>query len=353
VDANVSAPSTRETRSRGRRAAKRPTADISSAEVPERAPERARGALDSARTRPASPIRAHVERYLAELGAARGASEHTLRAYRGDLASLCAFLEENGIDDPALVTPRTLRAFLAELDSRELARASIQRKLSAARSFFKHLLKRGAVDVHPATGLRQRRSERRLPGCLETSEIESLLAAPDLSTPAGRRDRAILEVMYSAGTRAAETVGLERSDLDLSRGVTRVRGKGRKERFAALGRFAVAALEEYLADSKRPRPAPRAANAVFLNARGGRLTTRSLGRIVARSVAEAGIRRRATPHTLRHSFATHLLDRGADLRSVQELLGHAHLVTTQIYTHVSIERLRKIYEQAHPRATVE
>jgi integrase/recombinase XerC len=302
---------------------------------------------------PSSPMRRCVDRYLTELAAARGASEHTLRAYRSDLASLCEHLEANGIDHPEQVTPRTLRGYLAELDRRELARASIQRKLSAARSLFKHLLRRGAIDSHPATGLRQRRSERRLPACLEMSEIESLLAAPDLSKPAGRRDRAILEVMYSAGTRAAETVGLERSDVDLERGVARVRGKGRKERVAALGRFAVSALKDYLADPKRPKPTARSGSPVFLNMRGGRLTTRSLGRIVADCVGRAGIRRRATPHTLRHSFATHLLDRGADLRSVQELLGHAHLVTTQIYTHVSIERLRKIYEQAHPRAKAE
>jgi integrase/recombinase XerC len=295
-------------------------------------------------------MRHQVERYLVELAAARGASAHTLRAYRGDLAVLCLFLEGIGIDDPERVTPRTLRTYLADLDGRELARASIQRKLSAARSFFKHLLKRGAIEAHPATGLRQRRSERRLPSCLEMSEIEALLAVPDTKKHAGRRDRAILELMYSAGTRAAETVGLERSDVDLARGVVRVRGKGRKERLAVLGRFAVSAVQDYLADPQRPRPRADAAHAVFLNLRGGRLTTRSLGRIVARCVLQAGIRRRATPHTLRHSFATHLLDRGADLKSVQELLGHAHLVTTQIYTHVSIERLRKIYEQAHPRA---
>jgi integrase/recombinase XerC len=294
-------------------------------------------------------LRGDVERYLRELAAARGASEHTLRAYRGDLESLCRFLESAGIEDAERVTPRTLRAYLADLDGRDLARASIQRKLSAARSLFKYLLRRGTIESHPATGLRQRRSERRLPACLETSEIEALLAAPDVARHAGRRDRAILEVMYSAGTRAAETAGLERTDLDLARGVARVRGKGRKERLAALGKFAVSALKEYLSDPERPRPQARAANAVFLNLRGGRLTTRSLGRIVASSVLRAGIRR-ATPHTLRHSFATHLLDRGADLKSVQELLGHAHLVTTQIYTHVSIERLRKIYEQAHPRA---
>jgi integrase/recombinase XerC len=198
--------------------------------------------------------------------------------------------------------------------------------------------------------MRQRRSERRLPASLEVGEVEALLAAPPLDRHAGRRDRAILELMYSAGTRAAETVGLDRGDLDLRRGVARVKGKGRKERMAPVGSFAMKALRDYLEDPERPEAAPRARDAVFLNPRGGRLTTRTLGRIVEQRSAEAGIRRRATPHTLRHSFATHLLDRGADLRAVQSLLGHAHLTTTQIYTHVSIERLRKIYEQAHPRA---
>jgi len=156
--------------------------------------------------------------------------------------------------------------------------------------------------------------------------------------------------MYSAGTRAAETVGLERADLDLERGVARVRGKGKKERLAPLGSHAVSALRDYLSDPGRPRPALAAANAVFLNPRGGRLSTRALGRILERACLRAGLTRPASPHTLRHSFATHLLDRGCDLRAVQELLGHAHLVTTQIYTHVSIERLRDVYERAHPRA---
>ena len=297
-----------------------------------------------------SAMRAAVARYLKELSAARGASEHTLRAYRADLEAFCKFLDGLEIDTPESVTPRTLRSYLADLDSRALARASIQRKLSAARSLFKFLLQKGAIDAHPASGLRQRRSERRLPGWLSIEEIEALLRSPDVATPAGRRDRAILELMYSAGTRAAETVGLDRGDLDLASGVARVRGKGRKERLAAVGRFASEALRAYLADPLRPRAKPNAAHAVFLNLAGGRLTTRSLGRIVERCVLKSGITRRTTPHTLRHSFATHLLDRGADLRSVQELLGHAHLVTTQIYTHVSIERLRKIYEQAHPRA---
>ena len=179
--------------------------------------------------------------------------------------------------------------------------------------------------------------------------MERLLQAPDPARASGRRDRALLECMYSAGTRAAETVGLERADLDLERGVARVRGKGKKERLAALGSHAVRALREYLADPERPRPAASAANAVFLNPRGGRLSTRGLGRIVERACLAAGLTRPASPHTLRHSFATHLLDRGADLRAVQELLGHAHLVTTQIYTPGTTDAMQQAYEQAHPR----
>ena len=297
-------------------------------------------------------MRRYVEAFLKELAAARGASPHTLRAYEGDLDGFLAFLAERSVEDPRAVTPRILRSVLVELDGRELARPTIQRKLSAVRSFFTHLLRKSVIDAHPAGGLRQRRGERRLPSALEIGEVESLLGAPDLATHAGRRDKAILELMYSAGTRAAETIGLDHGDLDLRRGVARVRGKGRKERMAALGSHAVTAIQSYLSDPERPRPAARAGQAVFLNPRGGRLTTRSLGRIVEKRAIQAGVRRRATPHTLRHSFATHLLDRGADLRAVQELLGHAHLSTTQIYTHVSVERLRAIYEKAHPRSGV-
>jgi integrase/recombinase XerC len=248
------------------------------------------------------------------------------------------------------VTSRTLRGFLAELDARDLAPATLARKLSAVRSLFRFLLREGTIDAHPAVSLRRRRRPRKLPSTLEVCEVEALLAAPDLATPLGRRDRALLETMYSAGTRAAETVGLDRTDLDLARGVARVRGKGRKERLAPLGRFALDALGDYLADPERPRPRPQAAHAVFLNRAGGRLSTRALGRMVERHALGAGLARRPTPHTLRHSFATHLLDKGCDLRAVQELLGHAHLVTTQIYTHVSIESLRAVYEKAHPRA---
>jgi integrase/recombinase XerC len=293
----------------------------------------------------------HVDRFLHQLASARGASPHTLRAYGHDLAELSAFLEERGIERPADLKPRALRAYLALLDERGLAKSTVQRKLSSVRTLLKFLVREGVLETSPALGLRQRRRARRLPSVLSEEEVEALLAAPDASTPLGARDRALLEVMYSAGTRASETVGIDHGDVDLTRGVARVLGKGRKERLAALGSYAVAALTAYLAEPARPRPTSRAGAALFLSRRGGRLTTRSLERIVARHVLAAGIHRHATPHTLRHSFATHLLDRGADLRSVQELLGHAHLVTTQIYTHVSVERLREIYERAHPRAS--
>ena len=299
-------------------------------------------------------MRQHVERFLATLAATRGASEHTLRAYRADLEELVVHLEQRSISDPSQVRPLHLRRFLASLDDRGLARSSIQRKLSAARSLFKELQRQGLVDVHPATGLRQARASRPLPGCLSESEVTALLEAPDDSTALGRRNRALLEFMYSAGTRASETVGLNRADISFesnqSGALARVRGKGRKERLAPVGSFAVRALLNYIDDPERPRPKEKAGDAVFLNRMGGRLTTRSLERIVHQAVLAAGIMRTATPHTLRHSFATHLLDHGCDLRSVQDLLGHAHLTTTQIYTHVSVERLREVYERAHPRA---
>ena len=279
----------------------------------------------------------HVDVFLEELAAARGASAHTLRAYAGDLAELVDFLSARGVSDPRDVTGRTLRGFLVELDERGLARSSVQRKFSAVRTFFRALLQQGWIESHPATGLRPGRKRRPLPKTLSAADVEALLLAPDTRTASGRRDRALLEVMYSAGTRAAETVGLDRRYLDLARGVAHVFGKGKKERLVPLGSHAVQSLRDYLHDPARPRAQPPDADAVFVNPKGRRLTTRTLGRIVDRAALAAGLARRPTPHTLRHSFATHLLDAGADLRAVQELLGHAHLVTTQIYTHVSIE----------------
>lgn len=299
---------------------------------------------------PANALSRARDEFLRELSAVRNSSAHTLRAYRGDLDEFLRFANERGLSTPEEVTPRALRSYLARLDERGLAKSSIQRKLSAARSFFKHLLRQGRIDAHPAAGLRQRRGERKLPGVLSAAEMKQLLDSFSAARPEDLRDMALLELMYSAGTRAAETVGLNRNAIDFTRGLVRLYGKGRKQRLSVLGKPAQEALQRYLCDPRRPRPKAAAQDAVFLNPRGGRLTTRSLGRIVEKRVQMAGIVRRVTPHTLRHSFATHLLDAGADLRSVQELLGHAHLTTTQIYTHVSIERLRKTYDQAHPHA---
>lgn len=297
-----------------------------------------------------TPLAKDAERFLDHLLLTRGASEHTARAYARDLADLIAALDAWGVAQGSAVNPKHLRRFLGLLEDKGLARTSVQRKLSAARSLFKFLVDEGALEVHPATGLRKARLPRRLPGCLSSQEIEDLLLAPDVSTAKGRRDRALIEFLYSAGTRAAETVGLDRADLDLKGGIARVLGKGNKQRLAPVGGYAAKALAEYLEDPERPRPGPGHEKAVFLNLQGTRLSTRSLQRIVGELALRAGLKRRPTPHTLRHSFATHLLDRGCDLRAVQELLGHANLVTTQIYTHTSLERLREVYEVAHPRA---
>jgi site-specific recombinase XerD len=294
-----------------------------------------------------------IDQYLQRLKNARGVSVHTLRAYGTDLATFAAFCAERGIEAPSDLAPRAMRAYLGQLEDQGLAGTSVQRKLSSVRGLLKWLVEEGQLETSPAVGLRRRRTPRNLPGVLSEKEVDALLAAPDTATPTGRRDQALLEVIDSAGTRAAETVGLNAEDLDLKVGTARVMGKGGKQRLVALGSHALSALAAYREDPDRPKPVTTAGDALFLGPRGTRLTVRTLERVVERNLIRAHIHRHATPHTLRHSFATHLLDRGADLRSVQEMLGHAHLVTTQIYTHLSIERLREVYEQAHPRAAAE
>lgn len=305
-----------------------------------------------------SVVQSHIDRYLRQLAAARGASPHTLRAYGRDLGEFYAFCEERSAAGPTAVTPALLRAYLGCLDERGLAPATTQRKLSAVRSLFTFLVDEGTLDAHPAAGLRQRRRVRPLPSCLSYEEVEALLAAPDTTTTLGLRDRALLEFLYSAGTRAAETVGLERHDLDLARGMARVLGKGKKERLVPLGPQAVEALQAYLADPGRTlraraatgdRQSAATGDAVFRNARGTRLSTRSLGRVIERCATRAAILRHVTPHTLRHSFATHLLRGGADLRIVQEILGHVNVETTEIYTHIEKSELKRLHKEFHPR----
>ena len=280
-----------------------------------------------------------VDRFLASRR--ESSSEHTLRAYRQNLGVLVEFCRRQSVSDPRRITHRLLRGFLVELNRKGLKRATTARYLAAVRAFVRFLVREGVLADDPSRALRTPAHRRPLPIHLAESEVDALIDATD-----NARDRAILEVLYGGGPRVSELVGLDRDDVDLRSGVARVRGKGRKERLAPLGGSAVRALAHYLTG----RPKAPDERPVFLNRQGGRLHTRSVHRLIRNCAVRAGVDPRTTPHTLRHSFATHMLDRGADLREVQELLGHKNIVTTQIYTHVSMERLRRVYEEAHPRA---
>jgi integrase/recombinase XerC len=282
--------------------------------------------------------------FLRYLAAERGASAHTVRSYRSDLLDCVAFLDRRGLGALSGADARVIRGYLADLHTRGLARTSIARRLAALRSFFRFLVRRGRVRVNPAREVRTPRLPGRLPGHLPIDQSEALFRQTFTDDEAGRRDRAILEVFYASGVRVGELSGLDVEDVDLREGGVRVLGKGRKERIVPLGTKAIEALRTYLG----PREGSR--GALFRNPRGGRLTVRSLHRIVQGRARTAGLPGRVTPHTLRHTFATHLLDAGADLRLIQELLGHARLATTQRYTHVSADRLAKVYDAAHPRA---
>ncbi|MCI0588985.1 MAG: tyrosine recombinase XerC [Planctomycetes bacterium] len=274
-------------------------------------------------------------------------SRHTLRAYGADLRAFAAFAAARGYRAPGDLTPSALRAYLAHLHERKAARSSVLRRLAAVRSFLRFLVSRDRLGANPALSIRLPRAERRLPTFLSLEEATRIVETPGEDSLASLRDRALLEVLYSSGCRASELVGLREEDLDIRGGLARVRGKGKKERMVVLGRPAAKALQAYLGEKHRRG---FGSAAIFVNLKGGPLTDRSLRRVLRKHVLRAGLGRRVSPHTLRHSFATHLLDRGADLRMVQEMLGHERLSTTQIYTHVSMERLRAAYQKAHPRA---
>lgn len=292
-------------------------------------------------------------RFLRYLTVERNASELTIKSYREDLTSLAEYLTEAFGHDPSPseVTPIDLRGFVAALHEAGYAKSSVSRKLASMRSFFRFSQREGIVDSNPAKPLRNPRRDRKLPHFLSTDEIGQLLDAPPATQPLGLRDRAILETMYSAGLRVSEAVGVNDADLDFENGLVRVRGKGKRERLAPLGSFAMRAVKRWVKERSLSPKEPKGGTApVFVNKFGRRLTTRSVGRMLEKHLKHVGLDTRTTPHTLRHSFATHLLDRGADIRSVQELLGHKSLITTQIYTHVSTAGLREAYEKAHPRA---
>jgi len=305
----------------------------------------------------AGGLAVEAERYLDHLAVERGLSEHTLAAYRRDLRRYAAFLARRDIHEPGAVEEATIRSFVASLsasthgpDDAPYRATSVARTLSAVRSFHRFLLREGVTDRDPAVGVPQPRLPRSLPRPLPVEDVLRLLEAPDEGSPTGLRDRAILELLYGSGLRISELTGLDVDDLDLEEGSVRVLGKGGKEREVPLGSFGRDSIGAYLT---RGRPALSSAatrGAVFLNARGGRLSRQSCARLLGRYVRLAGIERRVTLHTLRHSFATHLLEGGADVRVVQELLGHASVATTQIYTLVTARHLREVYEESHPRA---
>jgi integrase/recombinase XerC len=242
------------------------------------------------------------------------------------------------------VTYRTIRAYLAHLRGRQAARLTISRKLASVRAFYRFARRQGRVGDNPVSGVHTPKGEHALPQFLDPGAVVELLQAPPLDTVSGLRDRAILETFYSTGIRLSELTALKRMDVDFSSGLIRVMGKRRKERIVPLGQPAMAALQAYL------RAQAPVAGVIFRNARGGPITPRSVERIMEKYIRQVGAQKGISPHALRHSFATHLLNNGADLRSVQELLGHANLKTTQIYTHVTTDRLKEAYRKAHPRA---
>ncbi|WZO99392.1 tyrosine recombinase XerC [Isosphaeraceae bacterium EP7] len=302
-----------------------------------------------------------IAAFLNYLRRERQASPHTLRSYEDDLAVFQRFLGETnakgertdaGVDEesaanPTEADPRRLRRYAAWLSSQGYAPSTVARRLASLRSFFRYQRRQGVVSADPSGGLRNPRQPKRLPKLLGVDDVIRLLDAIETGTDLGLRDRAMFETLYGGGLRVGELVGLNLDDLDEDRGLVRVRGKGRRERLSPIGKTALAWIVRWRS-ARRPERLDEPA--LFLNRYGKRLSSRSVGRLLEDHTLRVGLDPASSPHTLRHSFATHLLDRGADLRSVQELLGHRSLATTQIYTHVTRERLLEAYRGAHPHA---
>lgn len=295
---------------------------------------------------------ADVDAYLHYLEFERGASPYTVRNYGTEIAAFTAYVQEQGIDHWSDVTPHLLEQWLGELAMQGIAPASISRRVYEVRAFFNFLEKRQRIEHNPMTAVRGPKVPRRLPRHLTVDEVFALLRAADGHTPYALRDRAILELLYGSGVRLGELVALNVEDLVLDRREVRVRaGKGGRERIALFGRVAETALRTYLQQGRPALVSPqRSTSALFLNREGGRLSRVSINKIVHHYAHKAGLRKEVTPHVLRHSFATHLMEAGADIRVVQELLGHRSPQTTQVYTHVSQHHLRRVYDRYHPRS---
>jgi integrase/recombinase XerD len=291
-----------------------------------------------------------IDSFCDHLSLERGLSERTVAAYRRDLKGLITFLAVRGVDRPSAVGAGDLREFVYHLKDRGLQPSSIRRAISASRTYFGYLLAEGLVTADPTGRVELPRAGRRLPGVLSRDEVARILDAPDPSDRFFWRDKAMLEFAYASGVRVSELISLKVRDVDLQEGLALVFGKGAKERLVPVGRPALQAMIVYLREIRPRLAGQKTRGVVFLNARGGPLSRMGVWKILRRQVERAGLTRRVTPHTLRHSFATHLLEGGADLASVQEMLGHADIVTTQIYTHVEREYLRDVHRRYHPRA---
>ncbi len=284
-----------------------------------------------------------VSRFMTFLEAEKNASSHTITNYSVDLQSFFNFFKDTEIEK---IDYLEIRRYLAFLSEKDFSKSTISRKLASLRSFFKFLTRENLVKENPAVNIATPKKDKKLPIYLEEQEISNLLEAPSKNTKIEKRDKSILELLYSSGIRVSELVGLNIEDVDFLGEVLKVRGKGKKERMVPVGSKALDAMKDYI----NKRDDQSELGALFLNKGKTRLTDRSVRRIVLKYARRISLAKEISPHVLRHSFATHMLDRGADLRSVQELLGHQNLSTTQIYTHVSTKRLKESYEQAHPRA---
>jgi integrase/recombinase XerD len=290
-----------------------------------------------------------VAEYLGALQSEHGASRNTLAAYRRDLADFLRFLATRRLQ-PGVAEPDDIVTWLERLRARGLAPASVARRLSAVRGFYRHLLREGEVRRDPTEHLDAPRARRPLPRALSRESATQLVEAPDTRRPAGVRDRAVLELLYATGMRASECTGLRLEDLNLAAGYAICTGKGAKQRLVPVGAEALAWVRRYLRDVRPRQTRRRDCGRLFVNPRGGPLSRQSLWLLVRRAATAAGLTRRVSPHMLRHSFASHLLEGGADLRSVQAMLGHADISTTQIYTHLPTSALKRMYRQFHPRA---
>lgn len=287
----------------------------------------------------------YIEKFLTYLRIEKNSSQHTLINYTNDLKAFNSFI---GDTDLKSIDRLALRRFLAHMRTKEYAKRTVARKVACLRSFFKFLQREGLIENNPATTISSPKLEKKLPLFLDVNEVARLVEAPVEKDFTGLRDRAILEALYSTGIRVSELCGLNMMDVDFISGILKVKGKGKKERLSPVGDRAVRAIRAYL--DKRKSSKLKGDKPLFLNQSGQRLSDRGVRRIVEKYIKRTSSRHGVSPHTLRHSFATHLLDRGCDLRSVQELLGHMHLSTTQIYTHVTTERLKSVYDKTHPRA---